>query len=430
MPGTGLGKEELLQFIWRQKLHIKKKLKTTCGKRLEIIRPGDQNFHAGPDFFNGRIRIDRLVWAGNIEMHLHASEWYKHGHHLDPAYNNVILHVVKVHDTDIFNSQNRRIHTLVLDYPDSLLSRHNSLSEADPWLPCRHFINKIPSIHMQHWFSLLQTERMELKTGRISRLLLKKNRGWEETFYMALASGYGLPINTLPFEMMVSGIPLQILLEFRDSITDLEAILFGQAGFLHPDNQHGPYTSDLLDKHREKKALFTSGPVPQHLWKFLRLRPASFPTLRISQFAALVHHRFPLMETILSTQSMVEIDQLLRVQASEYWNNHYVFGKCSPASAKHMGHQSIRTLIINVIVPFLFTFGRLEHKTTCTNGALDILSQLEAESNHIIKKWTNFGLRPHNAFESQALIQLHNAYCKQKRCLDCQIGAGFIEGVP
>lgn len=283
---------------------------------------------------------------------------------------------------------------------------------------------------MQHWFSLLQAERMELKTGRISRLLLKKNRGWEETFYMALASGYGLPINTLPFEMMVSGIPLQVLLEFRDSITDLEAILFGQAGFLHPDNQHGPYTSDLLDKHREKKALFTSGPVPQHLWKFLRLRPASFPTLRISQFAALVHHRFPLMETILSTQSMVEIDQLLRVQASEYWNNHYVFGKCSPASAKHMGHQSIRTLIINVIVPFLFTFGRLEHKTTCTNGALDILSQLEAESNHIIKNWTDFGLRPHNAFESQALIQLHNAYCKQKRCLDCQIGAGFIEGVP
>ncbi|MCK5134417.1 MAG: DUF2851 family protein [Bacteroidales bacterium] len=420
-------KEDFFQFIWKQKLYYKEQLRTTCGKRVEIFRAGDQNFHAGPDFFNARIRIDQMVWAGNVEVHMHASDWLKHGHHLDPAYNNVILHVVKVYDGDIRNSLGRRIHTLVVDYPDYLVTRYDCLREGDTWLPCRHFIRRVPSIHLQRWLTSLQTERLKLKTGRISEILSKNGMGWEETFYLALASGYGLPINSLPFEMVASGIPLHLLLEYRDSVADLEAILFGQAGFLNPGMQHGPYTSDLLERHREKQASFTGGPVPQYLWRFLRLRPASFPTLRISQFAGLVHLRFPMMDTILSSISIVELEQLLRVRASDYWNNHYVFGKYAPASVKHMGQQSILTLIINVIVPFLFTFGRLEHKTSCIYSAARILTQLDAESNHIINKWADFGIRPNNAFESQALIQLYNAYCKQKRCLDCQIGAGFIE---
>ena len=422
-------KEEFLQFIWKHGFFLRKKMRTTCGRSLEILKPGEHNFHAGPDFFNASIRMEQLVWAGNVEIHLHASDWIKHGHHLDPAYDNVILHVVKEFDGDIWNSRGRRIHTLVMDFPKQLSTQYDTLWNDENWLPCNMYIRSVPSNRLQQWFRLLQAERLQQKTDRISSILRQQGMNREETFYRALASGYGLPINSLPFELVSSRIPLQLLLELRDSLPELEALLFGQSGFLHPGLIHGPYATKLMELYSEKVTSLPGKPVPRHLWKFLRLRPASFPTLRLSQFASLIHLHFPITGSLLSIKSINEFEQLFRVKASEYWDTHYLFGKCSPPMVKYMGHQSILTLIINVIVPFLYTLGKTEHNTGAIRLAKEILSELEAESNHIIKKWANFGVKPRNAFESQALIQLHNNYCKQKRCLDCQIGAGFIKSV-
>lgn len=420
-------KEEFLQFIWKHGFFLRKKMRTACGRSLEILNPGEHNFHSGPDFFNAMIRLGKLVWAGNVEIHLHASDWIKHGHHLDPAYDNVILHVVKRFDGDIWNSRGRRIHTLIIDFPCHLTTQFETVLNDENWLPCYMHIERVPSIRLQQWFRSLQTERLQQKTGRISRILKQPGMDREETIYRAMASGYGLPINNLPFEMVSSGIPLQLLLELRDRLPELEALLFGQSGFLHPGLIHEPYAINLMELYNERVVSIPGKPLPQHLWKFLRLRPASFPTLRLSQFASLIQLHFPITDSLLSITSINEFEQLLRVRASEYWETHYLFGKCSPPSVKYMGHQSILTLIINVIVPFLYTLGKTEHSTGVIRRANEILSELEAESNHIIKKWAKFGIKPRNALESQALIQLHNNYCKQKRCLDCQIGADYIK---
>ncbi len=420
-------KEDFLQFIWKLGLFRSGHLKTSRGETIEVLEPGEQNFHAGPDFFNARIRMGPLEWAGNVEVHMLASDWIKHGHHLDPAYDNVILHVVGSMDCDTLNSKGRPIQTLALDFHEGTISRYESLQSAQNWLPCNLDFAKIPAPLVQGWFRQLQRERLMLKSGRIATLMEQHGMRQEESFYLAMAHGFGLPINTLPFELLSSLAPMQLLAEHRDNIPVLEAILYGQSGFLHAGMIQGPYSSGLMELYRERRASLKGKSLERHLWKFLRLRPVSFPTIRISQFASLIHHHFPLADSLLSFTTISEIEQFLRVRTSEYWDTHYVFGKCSPYSEKFMGHQSILTMIINVIVPFLHASGKGPGRSGRVHHARKILFELEAETNQILKNWINFGIRPVNAFESQALIQLYNGYCKQKRCLDCQIGAYIIE---
>lgn len=420
-------KEEIIQFIWQSGMFRQYGIKTTCGKDLIIFSPGIQNLHAGPDFFNAKIKIGDMLWAGNIEIHRQSSDWHKHGHHLDAAYDNVILHVVLKEDTVTMDTHGRRIHTMILKDPGPLESFYRKLLTDDSWLPCHAHIQKVSPVRLKHWLTLLQGERLEQKSRYVSTLLFRSKLNWEETLCLVLASAFGLPINSLPFEMTLSGIPYELLLQNRESLLNMEAILFGQAGFLQHNHLAGPYERELHRCYQSFAPGLGFGPVDLHLWKFLRLRPASFPTLRLSQFASLLHKGLPLLETILITKSLTEIEQVLRVESSIYWDTHYLFGKSSPESRKVLGQQSILNLIINALVPFLFSFGRSKnHESAISLGNL-FLQEAEAESNRIIKKWATFGIIPSGAFESQALIQLYNAYCKQKRCLDCQIGAGFIK---
>jgi uncharacterized protein DUF2851 len=420
-------KEEIIHFIWKTGLFEQYGLKTTCGKQLSILSPGIQNFNSGPDFFNSKIMIGPTIWAGNVEIHRHSSHWKKHGHHLDAAYDNVILHVVINENAPTINTKGRLVPTLLLRDPGPLLSFYKTLQADESWLPCHSHIHRVSPVRLKHWLTLLQGERLEQKNRYVSNLLFRSRLNWEETLCLVLASAFGLPINSLPFEMTLGGIPYELLIQNREGLLNLEAILFGQAGFLHSDHLSGPYDRELHKCYLAFVQKMRNAPVDPHLWKFLRLRPASFPTLRISQFASLLHKQHPLLEAVLNIKTTTETEQLLRVESSTYWDTHYLFGKCSPESRKVLGQQSIRTLMVNALVPFLFSFGRtMNHEPAISQGNM-LLQETEAESNHIIKKWATFGIVPSGAFESQALIQLHNAYCKQKRCLDCQLGTGFIE---
>jgi hypothetical protein len=394
---------------------------------LEVMDPGEQNPHAGPDFFNARIRLDRLIWAGNVEIHRCASDWYKHGHHMDPAYNNVILHVVGLYDTDVTNSLGRRIETLVPEYPDKLKQRYTILKRSESSLPCADLLSPIPSQRLKPWLHSLHADRSSQKSLRMEGILNNSGKDLDKALYRALAPGYGIPLNTLPFELLANRVPLSILVENRDCVADLEAILFGQSGLLFPARTMGTYPSTLWNRYSELKASLTEEPVPRHMWRFLRLRPPSFPTLRISQFASLLHERTPLAECILESSSIGEMEQIFRSGASEYWTNHYLFGKASSPIPKYTGGQFVTTLIINVIVPFLTALAQTKNKSKSGMGAGEILDKFKAENNQIIKKWSIFGIRADNARESQALIQLYHSYCKQKRCLDCQIGADIVK---
>ncbi|TFH22956.1 MAG: DUF2851 family protein, partial [Bacteroidia bacterium] len=239
-----------------------------------------------------------------MEVHQRASDWYRHGHHIDPAYNNVILHVVGEYDSDICNSLGRRIHTLVPDYPASLIQRYKVLKKNEDWLPCSSYIKDFPIHRLKQWLNRLQVQRTLQKSHRIDglRSTIKTNR--EEAFYLALASGFGIPLNSLPFELLSKGIPFQVLTNHRDDLSDLEALFFGHSGLLYPARGLGPYPSLLWDRYVELRHCLQGDPVPYHLWKFLRLRPASFPTLRISQFAFTIHQKIPLVGKILSTTSL------------------------------------------------------------------------------------------------------------------------------
>jgi len=419
-------REELLHFIWKQRLYANRPLQTQCGLELEVIKTGEPNPHAGPDFFNARIKMGHMVWVGNVEIHLSGSDWYRHGHHKDPAYDNVILHAVHTFDQGIRNSRERPIPTLVLDYPDSLESRIAELQNNKDWLPCGSLIIALPEGQVERLFEKLESERMIQKTNQISDLLLHHGNNRDEALYMAFASGFGLPINCLPFEMLAKSVPFSLLLEHRADLSTLEAILFGQSGMLHSIIHPGHYIRSLLEKHEMLKREFSDESLAPHLWKFLRLRPASFPTLRLSQFASLVHLYFPMTDILSSLNSLTEIEQLLRLKASEYWTTHYTFGKSSPPAIKMMGSQSAQCLIINTIIPFLSATVQLNKRDKETFCAREILFGLQPESNSIIKNWSLLGIKPNNAFESQALIHLYKNYCIQKRCLECRVSAGFF----
>lgn len=419
--------EDILQFIWRTGYFRQSSLKTTCGKDLRILSPGMQNINAGPDFFNSKIKIGNTLWAGNVEIHRFSSDWEKHEHHLDGAYNNVILHVVTSEDSATFTSRGRKVETLLLAIPDSVLPLYKAFQTNESWLPCHRHIPSVSNVQIKSWLTLLQAERLNRKCKHISVLRTNNKQDWEKTLITVLAAAMGMPLNTLPFELTIKGIPGDILFQNRDSLRALEAILFGQAGFLNKAQLNGPYDQDLYRRYSLERNKILTQPIEKHMWKFLRLRPASFPTLRISQFASLLHSRLPLLESILNIRSTSEAEQLLRMESSTYWDTHYLFGRSSPESKKAMGQHSIQTIIINGLVPFLFSFGHTMNHLPAISLGNQLLQNTEPESNQIIKNWAIFGIVPGGAFESQALIHLHKEYCRKKRCLDCLLGAEFIQ---
>ncbi len=257
-------KEEILQFVWKTGMFQKHSLKTTCGKKLSILAPGTQNFNAGPDFFNAKIKIENIIWAGNVEVHPRSSDWEKHGHHLNGAYNNVILHVIEEEDADTFSSHGRQIPNLQLLNLAPLTPFFKSLLENESWLPCHTHIHSVSDVLLKHWLTFLQNERMSRKCKQVSNLLFRCKGRWEDTLCQVLASAFGMPLNSLPFQMTLSRIPFELLVQNRENLPLLEAILFGQAGFLDKDHLTGPYDQDLYNIylfHRRKFSKRTCRPI-------------------------------------------------------------------------------------------------------------------------------------------------------------------------
>ncbi|MGW8314747.1 MAG: DUF2851 family protein [Bacteroidales bacterium] len=419
--------EELLCFVWEHRYFKKQGFTTTSGLLLEVIHPGYRNMHAGPDFRDARIRIGSLVWAGNVEVHLRSGDWKRHRHHLDPVYNSVILHVVLQYEAEIINASGRQVHTCVLGIPEPIRIRFEQLhSPIEPPL-CKPFLGRVNRTFLYTWIRQLGRMRMGQKTDPASGILADRALSREEALYRLLGRGFGLPVNTLPFEWLTSGIPYSLVSENRHSLPDLEAILFGQAGFLNAPQTVGPYFSSLKERYHHFDKFFPSGPMACHLWKYLRLRPAAFPTVRIAQFASLLHHRIPLVASIVETGIVEELEQQFRVKASEFWDTHYLFQKSTAPAPKFIGSDTFQILLINVVVPYIRALGLVERRKEYLRKADEMLMEVAAEYNHIIKKWINFGVRPGNALESQGLIQLHNIYCTAGRCLDCKLGICILE---
>jgi hypothetical protein len=414
--------EDFLQFIWKHKLFCEDSLTTPSGDTIAVLDTGQHNSDAGPDFVNARLRFDSVTWAGNIEIHKNASDWFRHKHDSDKAYDNVILHLVQKNDSTIKRSNGETIPTLILDYDRKLEINYCRLLESSLWIPCQKKINTIDSITMSQWLTRLAVERIERKTEYFSSLLILNKNNWEETFYQALARGFGMNVNALPFEMLAKSLPLTILAHHRDNRFQLEALLFGQAGMLEEKDGDDHYL-ELKKEYVFLKHKYSLMPIEKHLWKFLRLRPNNFPTLRISQLAGMINKTEFLFSGLIENITRKNVEQILSVEASGYWKNHFQFNKEQSKQVKKIfADTAMNSVVINTIVPFLFIYANKKGLQEVKDKAIQLLENIEPEQNAIIKKFASMDISAINSLETQALIELKNEYCSKKKCLDCRIG--------
>lgn len=420
--------EAFLQYVWRHKLLQGGEFMSTDGHTLRIVRQGELNNDAGPDFFNARVAIDGVEWVGNIEVHVRTSDWNAHHHSQDKAYNNIVLHVVYEHDTDILLQNGKRPVTLELKpYIDpKLIERYDSLMQADDDIPCADRLGEMPGFILDGWLDRLTAERIESKAEVVRRLLGESHGGWEQTCYWLLARYFGGRVNALAFELLAKATDQRLLARWKDDPQRLEALLMGQAGLLE-----GYFEDDYPRQLQADYEAIRTGaglrPIDAYLWKFYRIRPSSFPTIRISQFANLVATSSNLFSTLLDMTDAAQIAALFNQPAAEYWCSHYRFDQPSPSHPKAVGRAQAEMLVINAWVPLLFVYGTVHGQQQYKDQAIDLLQQLKAENNNIIRRWKNVGISADTAARSQALLQLHNSYCLNHRCLDCTIGYNLIK---
>lgn len=421
--------EKFIQFIWRYRRIETQALSSTQREPLQIIHFGEYNTNAGPDFLHAKIKIGDTLWAGHVEMHIKASDWHKHKHDDNASYQNVILHVVWEADTEIHRADGQIIPCLELKpiTTPELYSRYKKLLKNPDKIPCQYALSDIPAIKINLWLDRLLVERLHQKTQYWERILQQTNQNWEQVFYQALAQSMGLPVNKTAMESLAERTPLLLLQKHRDQLFQMEALLFGQAGFLSETTFTNTYPKELQREYAFLQKKYQLQPLSSLNWKFSRMRPTHFPTIRIAQLALLISQSHYLFSKIIALQTIEEAYNMLAVKTSYYWKNHYRFDQVSPRrTEKKLGQSTIDLMMINTIIPFIFLYGKKMGLPAYADRALHLMEQIKAENNHLIRAWIDRGLSPQNACQSQGLLQLYKHYCTQKRCLECAIGTAII----
>ncbi|MDD2798823.1 MAG: DUF2851 family protein [Bacteroidales bacterium] len=414
--------EELFQYIWKFKLYPQNSLVSDTGSTIEIIDTGIQNRDTGPDFFNAKIKFDNTVWAGNIELHMRSSDWMRHGHDKDKRYDSVILNVVEVRDADIFRSNGEPIPQLVLPFPKEVREHYQHLVNNTSAIPCRDQLVNLDPFLFSSWRNALLTERLERKTEAIQQLLTQNQQNWEEAFYITLLRSFGLSVNNDAFERLARSLSLSFVQKHTDSLLQVEAFFFGQAGLLDVENPENSYLVLLQREFQFLQNKFSLKHIDKEAWRFLRLRPANFPHIRLSQVATLYHQTPALFAKIIDIHSPEEFYQLMHVEPSAYWQTHYDFESVSEMRQKRMGKTALQIALINAVVPMMFAYGKATGQNDLCDRALSLLESLKSEENKITREWRNTGVEIASAFDSQAIIQLQREYCDKKKCLYCRIG--------
>lgn len=428
--------EQLLHYVWKHKLFPLHPLKTTLQQDVEVIDPGLHNRNAGPDFFNAKIKIGGTLWVGNVEIHDKASDWYLHGHDKDERYNNVVLHVCGVIDTEAKNARGENLAQLQLDIPVHVQQHYAQLLSTDFYPPCYQIIPHLSQLTVHSWMSALQTERLSQKTEAIVRRLQLCDGDWENAYFVTLARNYGFGINGEAFEQWALTFPLHIVDHHRDDLFQIEAIFMGQAGLLDlgsvPERYRqaaakDDYFQKLCHEYQYLSHKFSLRPMDYRLWRFLRLRPQNFPHIRLSQLANLYYQRQASLSQLLEATSVNEAGKKLITWVTPYWETHYTFGSESLRNEKHVSPFSLNLLLINTVIPLLFAYGQQRGEEKYCDRAFDFLDALKPENNHIVRMWKECGLDVENAGDSQALIQLKKEYCDKKECLRCRIGYEYLK---
>lgn len=391
-------KEKLLHYVWRHKILPLGTLRTTDGKEVEIIDPGMHNrSDAGPDFFNAKVKIDGMLWVGNIEIHIKASDWYRHRHDTDEAYDNVILHVVELADMDVETSQGKTLTTIELPIPQQLCEDYQELLMADRYPPCHRVIPSLPKLKVHSWLTALQTERLEQKTTAILQRVKRLDGSWDDAYFATLARSFGFGINGDAFDTWAMMQPTKAAGHHRDDLFQVESIFIGQAGLL--DRVDDRYTKEYAYMRHK----FGLEPMDSALWRYLRTRPQNFPHVRLLQLACMYHERRTSLASLLECHTVDEIGKLYNIKG-----------------------KKLELLVMNAAVPSIFAYGRSHANEALCERAFELLESLKAEDNNIIRMWQDCGITATSASDSQALIQLKKEYCDRKDCLRCRFGNDFL----
>ncbi|RYY23863.1 MAG: DUF2851 family protein [Chitinophagaceae bacterium] len=418
--------EKLLQFIWQQQYFNKDNLCTEgfASQALQVLTAGTLNMNQGPDFLEGRIRIGAQVWAGNIELHVKASDWDKHGHENDANYHSVVLHVVWINDLpeSVYYPPMLSLESRVSRW---LLQQYQEWMMSPSFIPCGSRITDVKELVWSKWKERLVAERLESKMTGVYTHLKEANNHWEEVLWWMLAVNFGITVNKEVFGMMAKTLPITLVERHKSQIHQLEALLFGQAGLLTPKFTEA-YPLMLKKEYQFLKKKFALKQVfaPVH---FLRMRPVNFPTVRLAQLAALINQSDRLFSRLLIAGQVAELRKLFDVTANDYWHYHYRFEETTPYMPKRIGAQMIDNIIINTVIPLVFAYGRYHRDEMITDKVFHWLDILAAEKNRVTSRFYACGIRSVNAFDTQALHQLKTRYCDEKKCLACAVGNALLK---
>lgn len=418
--------ESFLHAVWRYSLYRPEGLSTTEGQPVTIIQSGTYNTNAGPDFLEAKVKVGSTTLVGHIELHVKSSDWRKHEHDGDAAYNNVILHVVYEDDA---KDATTHIPTLCIkqSIPDSVLGQYHRLIQNNDKLPCAASLSDVRDITKESWLSRMLAERWEQKLAGWQDVLEDSQGDWRELLYQRLATNFGFKVNADAFQELARSLPLNILAKHGNNLLQIEALLFGQSGMLD-DTFEDEYPKSLKKEYNFLKKKYRLTPLESTRWKFMRMRPANFPTVRIAQFAALIFSSVHLFSQIIEKSDTKEVAALFDVAASEYWDNHYRFDEESKVKRKKkLGESSVQNIIINTVAPIKFLYASQQAADKLKDDALTLIDNLPAEQNRIIDIWDAHNWKPVNAAQSQAQIQLYNNYCINKRCTECAIGLSILK---
>jgi hypothetical protein len=421
--------ENFLHFLWQFQYFERQKLLTTAAEPLHILQSGVVNMHAGPDFSHARIKIGEVEWAGQVEIHIRSSDWDAHHHQQDSAYDAVILHVVWQHDKPVYRKDGTLLPTLELQYRTSqTLTRnyYNLLASKEP-IPCARSFPSVKDIYKVQALDKALMQRLEQKADSVKNLLDSNNHDWEETTYQLLAKNFGFKLNSEPFLQVARAVPLKLLQKHNDNLLQIEAMLFGQAGFLETENTD-EYVTNLKREYTflSHKYQLSGYKLLKHVWKFSRLRPANFPTLRMAHLAALLQANKSLFSLFIHIDSFKEFSQLLSAKPSLYWQSHYTFEKHTAATSQ-MGKEGKENILVNTVIPLLVCYAEKKDDKRYLDKALQLLETLPGEDNFITRLWKDLTLPIKNAFDAQASIELYNNFCMPKKCLSCPVGLSLLK---
>lgn len=418
--------EHLLHYVWKHKIFPLTGLHTTTNLPVEVIDAGLENTHAGPDFFNAKVKIDGTLWVGNVEIHPFSSDWYRHEHQKNKAYDSVILHVVGKADAEVTRMNGEVIPQFELTCPEYVRLRYDELKQADLRPACYSILPALSQLTIHSWLAALRIERLEQKTAVIRKRLEKLNNHWEDAFFITLARNFGFGVNGDAFEAWANRLNFRAIDKHKDSPQQVEAFFFGQAGLLEEELPDDAYYTGLQKEYRFLRHKFDLQAVDPSLWKFLRLRPGNFPHVRIAQLAYLYGKKHGLFSEVADALTLKQLRDVFTIHTSSYWEEHFIFGKSASKRDKTLGGGSQNLLVINTVIPFLYAYGLYRADEGLCDRATDFLEELKAENNYITRLWEASGVQVRTAADSQALIQLQKEYCDVRKCLHCRFGYEYL----